>query len=176
MKSIKNYYSPHAGQRNDFMTYEELQIQHSNLNIMEMDLSDVKNLKGLYFNENIAIEKSLTQKEKACVLAEELGHHYTSAGNILDLEKSENIKQERRARMWAYNKQIGLVGIINAYKRGCRNLHEMAEYLDITEEFLRDALEAYRSKYGHCVIVDNYIIYFEPYLTVADFNYHDTDE
>lgn len=155
------------------MTYEELQIQHDNLNIMEMDLSDVKNLKGLYFNENIAIEKSLTQREKACILAEELGHHYTSAGNILDLEKPENIKQERRARMWAYNKQIGLYGIINAYKRGCRNIHEMAEYLDVTEEFLRDALEAYRSKYGHYVIVDNYAIYFEPYLMVADFDSYD---
>ena len=39
------------------MTYEELQAQHDNLNIIEMDLSEVKDLKGLYFNENIAIEK-----------------------------------------------------------------------------------------------------------------------
>lgn len=152
------------------MTYEELQIQHDNLNIVELDLSEVKNLKGLYFNENIAIEKSLTPKEKACVLAEELGHHYTSTGNILDQTKTENIKQEQKARMWAYNKQIGLYGIINAYKRGCRNIHEMAEYLDVTEEFLGDALNAYRLKYGQYVIVDNYTIYFEPYLTVADFN------
>ena len=158
------------------MTYEELQIQHSNLNIMEMDLSDVKNLKGLYFNENIAIEKSLTQKEKACVLAEELGHHYTSTGNILDLEKPENIKQERRARMWAYNEQIGLIGIINAYKRGCRNIHEMAEYLDVTEEFLRDALEAYRLKYGQCVVIDNYTVYFEPYMMIADFDSYENRE
>lgn len=158
------------------MTYEELQIQHSNLNIMEMDLSDVKNLKGLYFNENIAIEKSLTQKEKACILAEELGHHYTSAGNILDLEKPENIKQERRARMWAYNEQIGLIGIINAYKRGCRNIHEMADYLDVTEEFLWEALEAYRLKYGHYVNVDNYTIYFEPYLMIADFDSYGSRE
>lgn len=156
------------------MTYEELQVQHDNLNIIEMDLSEVKDLKGLYFNENIAIEKSLTQKEKACVLAEELGHHYTSAGNILDLEKSENIKQERRARMWAYNKQIGLIGIINAYKRGCRNIHEMADHLDVTEEFLRDALEAYRLKYGQCVNIDNYTVYFEPYLMVADFDSYDS--
>lgn len=152
------------------MTYEELQAQHDDLNIMEMDLSEVKDLKGLYFNENIAIEKSLTQKEKSCVLAEELGHHYTSSGNILDQTKTENVKQEQRARMWAYNKQIGLHGIINAYKRGCRNIHEMADHLDVTEEFLRDALEAYRLKYGQCVNIDNYTVYFEPYLMVADFD------
>ena len=155
------------------MTYEELQVQHNDLNIIEMDLSGVKDLKGLYFNENIAIEKSLTQKEKACVLAEELGHHFTTSGNILDQTKVENIKQEQRARMWAYNKQIGLHGIITAYRRGCRSVHEMPDYLDVTEEFLQDALEAYRLKYGHYVNVDNYTIYFEPYLTVADFNSHE---
>lgn len=156
------------------MTYEELQAQHDNLNIMEMDLSGVKNLKGLYFNENIAIEKSLTQKEKACVLAEELGHHYTSSGNILDQEKTNNIKQEQKARMWAYNEQIGLLGIVRAYKYGCQNLHEMAEYLDVTEEFLCNALEAYRLKYGQYTIMDNFTIYFEPYLAVADFDtYYD---
>lgn len=132
---------------------------------------------GRIKGRRIAIRQDIgTQREKACVLAEELGHHYTSSGNILDQTRTEHVKQEQRARMWAYNKQIGLVGIIDAYKRDCRNLHEMADYLDVTEEFLRDALEAYRSKYGHYVIVDNYIIYFEPYLTVADFNYHDTDE
>lgn len=87
------------------MTYEELQIQHDNLNIMEMDLSGVKGLKGLYFNENIAIEKSLTQKEKSCVLAEELGHHYTSTGNILDQTKTTNIKQKLKTQMWIYNNQ-----------------------------------------------------------------------
>lgn len=152
------------------MTYEELQIQHDNLNIVELDLSEVKNLKGLYFNENIAIEKSLTPKEKACILAEELGHHFTTSGNILDQTKIENVKQEQRARMWAYNKQIGLHGIINAYKRGCRNIHEMSDYLDVTEEFLQDALEAYRLKYGRYVIVDNYTIYFEPHLMIADFD------
>lgn len=70
----------------------------------------------------------------------------------------------------AFNKQIGLGGIIDAYKQGCRNFHEMADHLDVTEEFLKDALEAYRSKYGHYVIVDNYTIYFEPYLSVADMN------
>ena len=57
------------------MNYEELQIQNADLNMKEMDLSEVPGLKGLYYNGNIAIEKKLTQTQKACVLAEELGHH-----------------------------------------------------------------------------------------------------
>ena len=64
--------------------------------------------------------------------------------------------------MWAYNKLIGLMGIIKSYEHGCQSYHEMAEYLDVTEEFLRDALKRYHQKYGVCTTVDNYIIYFEP--------------
>lgn len=138
---------------------------------------DNDNIRGLYCDGVIGINKNIKNMTKrTCILAEELGHHHTSAGNIIDQTKTENRKQEQRARMWAYNKQIGLSGIIDAYKHGCHNLHEMAECLDVTEEFLQDALEAYRLKYGHYVNIDNYTIYFEPSLMVADFNYHDIDE
>ena len=61
------------------------------------------------------------------------------------------------------------MGIINAYKRGCRNRYEMAEYLDVDEQFLADALERYSLKYGKYVTVDNYIIYFNP-LGVLELN------
>lgn len=127
------------------------------------------NLKGIYINNNIALNTSIrTSKEKACVLAEELGHHHTSTGNILDITDIQNRKQERQARLWAYNKQIGLNGIINAYKHGCENYYEIAEYLEITEEFFYDALECYRSKYGICTTFNNYIIYFIPNLIVGE--------
>ena len=46
----------------------------------------------------------------------------------------------------------------------------MAEHLDVTEEFLKDALDAYLLKYGKCTVVDNYMIFFEP-LGVVDVNY-----
>ena len=125
-------------------------------------------LKGFYIDGNIAIKQDMSITEKACVLAEELGHHYTTVGNILDQTDVSNRKQELRARLWAYNKQIGLYGIIRAYKRRCQNIAEMAEYLDVTEEFLKDALDQYRSKYGSKVEVDNYIIFFEPQLAVME--------
>ncbi|CCZ34601.1 putative uncharacterized protein [Firmicutes bacterium CAG:646] len=126
---------------------------------------------GLYLNGNVALDKDLdTAVEKSCILAEELGHHYTTYGNILSQDSVSNQKQELRARMWAYNKLIGLMGIIKSYEHGCQTYHEMAEYLDVTEEFLRDALEKYRQKYGVCTTVDNYIIYFEPGLGVVKMN------
>lgn len=124
-------------------------------------------IKGLYCDGTAAINKNIeTTVEKACVAAEELGHHLTSAGNILNPSDVGSRKQEFRARMHAYNNMIGLIGIITAYEHGCRNTYEMADYLNVTEEFLNDALDAYRSKYGVCTTVDNYVIYFIPALIV----------
>ena len=123
-----------------------------------------KNLKGFYINGNIAINTSVdTSVEKACVLAEELGHHHTTVGSIIDLE---NRKQERRARLWAYNKQIGLCGLIRAYEHVCRSRHEIAEYLEVTEDFLQEAIECYRDKYGIGTVIDNYYIMFIPNLQI----------
>lgn len=115
----------------------------------------------------VAIRKDLsTSIEKACVLAEELGHHYTSYGNILDQSNTSNRKQELRARAWAYNKQIGLLGLIRAYEHGCRNRFEIAEYLEVTEEVLEECLVFYRNKYGKRTNVDNYVVYFIPNLVI----------
>lgn len=148
------------------MTYEEMQILHDDLNIVEMDLSEVSGLKGLYVNGHIAINAKMSDIEKACVLAEELGHHYTSVGNILDMTSAANRKQERQARLWAYNKQIGLIGLVRAFEHGCQNRFEIAEYLEVTEEFLEECIECYRNKYGICKRVDNYVVYFIPQLSM----------
>lgn len=124
---------------------------------------------GRIFNNKIAIRQDIpTETEKSCVLAEELGHYFTSAGNILDQTDIVNRKQEYRARLYGYNLQIGLRGIISAHTAGCRNLYEMADYLDVTEEYLKEALNCYQSKYGEYVKVDNYMIYFIPSLAVLE--------
>ena len=118
---------------------------------------------GRIKGNRIAIRRSIpTNIEKACVLAEELGHHYTAVGNILDQASVENRKLELRGRIIAYNKMIGLTGLIDAFKARCRNRYEVAEYLDVTEEFLEETLQYYRSKYGCSTTIDNYMILFEP--------------
>lgn len=122
---------------------------------------------GLISGKRIAIRKDIqTQTEKSCVLAEEIGHYHTTTGDILDQRKTENRKQELHARIWAYNELIGLKGIIRCYEHRCHSFSEMAEHLDVTEEFLSEALKYYRKKYGICVIYGKYVIYFEPTLSV----------
>lgn len=126
---------------------------------------------GLIRGRRIAIRKSIeTQAEKSCVLAEELGHYFTSFGNILNMDEIQNRKQELRARLSGYDMQIGLIGIVECYKHHCRSIYEMAEYLQVTEEYLKEALECYSRKYGeNLVTIDNYAIRFVPSLQVMEF-------
>lgn len=122
---------------------------------------------GRIKGNRIAIRKDIkTTTEKACVLAEELGHYYTSVGNIIDMKSFSNRKQERQARLWGYNRNIGLMGLIKAYEHGCSTRYETAEYLEVTEETLEECIKCYRDKYGEYKIVDNYIIFFIPYVAV----------
>lgn len=144
--------------------YEELCQSASDDDVEIIDYPFTSDrIKGLYCDGTIALDSDMyTESERACVLAEELGHHYTSSGNILNQSIAENRKQELLARTWAYNKLIGLTGIVDSYKSRCRNYSEMAEYLNVTEGFLNDALGRYRDKYGICTEYESYVIYFEP--------------
>ena len=149
------------------MNYEQLltTADQAGLTVKERPLQKHD---GLIRGNRIAIRKSInTLAEKSCVLAEELGHHYTTTGNILEQASDViNQKQEYRARLYGYNLRVGLIGIIKSYEARCRNLHEMAEYLDVPEDYLTEVIDCYRSKYGQYVAVDNYMIYFVPQLAV----------
>lgn len=148
---------------------EELHQEAKDENVNVIDYHFKSNrIKGLYCDGTIALKDNIeTTNEKACVLSEELGHHYTTVGNILDMNVTANRKQEQHARAWAYNKMVGLMGIVKSYEHGCNSLHETADYLNVTEEFLNEALTYYRNKHGIYTTVDNYIIYFEPSLGVG---------
>ena len=128
-----------------------------------------KKIKGLYCNGTVALNNTLdTDTEKKCILAEELGHYHTTVGNVLDQTSLDNRKQERTARIWAYDKLIGVTGLITAYKAGCKSLYEIAEHLSVSEPFLLEAIDIYKQKYGMYTTIDNYIIYFEPHLGVLE--------
>lgn len=104
---------------------------------------------GLYVDGNIALsDKMETSVRRACVLAEELGHHYMTVGDILDQNDIGNRKQERKARAWAYEKMIPLSSIKRAIEKGYYETWEIAEYLDVDEKFLREAIKHYEEVDG----------------------------
>ncbi|MFA9462909.1 MAG: hypothetical protein ACERKN_01325 [Velocimicrobium sp.] len=149
--------------------YEELlqEASDNGLTVEEKVPFDNLRIKGLYVDGTIALNRILEKNcERYCVLAEELGHHATSDGNILDCKRTDCIKQERKARVWAYDKTIALKGIIGAYEKRCSNLCEMADYLGVSEPYLNDALSYYKEKFGIYAKYNEYTIYFEPTLSV----------
>ena len=149
-------------------TYECLQDEACEDGIDVIDHSfESQRIKGLYCDGVVAIRKDMNTTQKACALAEEMGHHYTTVGNILDMESIQNRKQERQARLHGYNRLIGLAGLIEAYEHGCQNRYEIAEFLEVTDEFLEDCINCYRDKYGIGTAVDNYYIAFIPHLMVG---------
>ena len=150
------------------MTYDELLIEADDKGLIVKE-KPLKFYDGRIKGRKIAIRQNIpTLKKKACVLAEEIGHFHTNTMDILDQEQVINRKLERAGRMWAYDKLIGLSGIIQGFRARCQNRHELAECLGVTEEFLQEALEYYKEKYGIKVMIDGYTIMFDPALAVIE--------
>lgn len=149
------------------MTYESLLNETINEGIKVKEKKLKYNLKGLYCDGRILIDSQLVRDcEKACILSEELGHHYKTVGNIIDENKVDNKKQELIARRWGYEKLIGTRKLIRAYEKGCQNKFEIAEYLNVTEGFLDEALTYYKCKYPDGCSIDNYWLNFNNGLEI----------
>ncbi len=153
------------------MTFEGLLQEADDNNIEIIEFTFESDCMAMCVDNTIAMSAKLdTSKDKKCILAEELGHCYITSGNIINMKNVCNCKQERIARNWSFERLIPLESLISASCEGCTNLYELAEYLDVTEEFLKEALQHYQNKYGLYTEVGDYCIYFSP-LTVCKYNY-----
>ena len=119
-------------------TYEELLAEYdTKLFIEERRMTN----SGLYCDNVIWLNDELTEPQKLCVLAEEIGHYSTTVGDILNTKDINNAKQEFKARKWAYDRLLSIEMIIEAAGKGYTQPHEIAEYLNVDEKFLRGFLE-----------------------------------
>lgn len=134
--------------------YEELlrKATKAGINVTEKDMKS----KGYYGDNEIWISSRLSTSEKASILAEEIGHHLTSFGDIIEQTKINNIKQEHTARAYGYEHFITPEELRKALDAGCIYLHELAEYVGFSEDFCKRALDHYQSKYGPGYIVPTF--------------------
>lgn len=120
--------------------YEELVAEYENeLFIEERPIRNA----GLYADGIVWLSDQLPSTSKYCVLAEEVGHYFTTCGDILDQTSLDSQKQELKARRWAYEKILPLKLIQFAFADGHTEIWDMAEYLDVEESFLKEALKHY---------------------------------
>ncbi|ALA12685.1 ImmA/IrrE family metallo-endopeptidase [Paenibacillus larvae] len=153
------------------MLYEKL-LMETGIKVFEVIMPT--GIKGLYSDGIAWINKNIeTNTEKACVLVEEVGHEQTTAGDITDQCDLCKRKQELIGRRWGYRKLVPLSAIVQAHKACLTNRYEIADYLGVTEEFLQNAIDYYRDKYGVCTQYEQYMIYFDP-LNVFERSYEIT--
>ncbi|MGN2336528.1 ImmA/IrrE family metallo-endopeptidase [Clostridium cagae] len=143
--------------------YEKLLVKVEKLGIRVREIDFQTNEEcGYYHNNKILINSRLTEKQKHGVLAEELGHHVKTYGDITDQSELKNRKQELIARREGYKFIIEPLDLVYAYCHGCKNIYEIAEFYDITEKQLNDIILDFKNKYGIGKKFDKYFVRFEP--------------
>ncbi len=95
--------------------------------------------------EHIIIRQDGTQAERACWLAEELGHHYTGSSRRLHYNAADDWRAEAKARKWAHDRLLSPDAIRTA-ARNTDDIYEIAFTLNVSVEFLRESIDWYMAR------------------------------
>jgi len=116
-------------------------------------------IRGIYYAEEnmppiIGLDKSLIHDTPLlrCILAEELGHHFTTAGcyiprqfyNYSDCLTISKI--EFKAMRWAVNYLMPEDDLLDVISSGLYESWELAEHFNVTEEFAKFRLKLFGAK------------------------------
>lgn len=111
-------------------------------------------ISGLYIDlgqdqpKVIMINRHRSLSQQLAVLAEELGHHYASHGDIVSLRDVVQRKQEAYGRAWAFERLLPPGDVFTACLEGEGTPWELSERFGLPEAFIREALEYYSHKLG----------------------------
>lgn len=123
-------------------------IDKENIIIEEVDIR-FKNTSGIYLNlPNIGpvININLSIIHNRCkylsVIAEELGHHFTTIGNLTTKsknysEKLQKEKKENKAKLWAAEFLISDEEFVQALYNCISTQFDMCDYFNVTNEILK---------------------------------------
>ena len=115
---------------------------------IEVDDVPMRSVTSVSFPQGwIALDtaKIQTTAEHKSILAHELGHVET--GSFYNIYSSFDLraKQERRADKAAIKMLVPFKRILSAMRSGCREVWQLAEYFDVTEELINKAITLYES-------------------------------
>jgi len=125
-------------------------IEEQGIIIEEVKFRHNYHMEGIYFKAPglppiIGIDNSILNDSKrlVSVLAEEMGHHFTSYGDLSAecVTYSESIqisKQEKAARKWATNFVMPYEELVKAIKSGYKTVFELSDYFGVTPIFVLD--------------------------------------
>jgi len=116
-------------------------------------------------NSYIFVDPKATQRTRATILAEEFGHYKTSVGDTVRSSDDVRIhRAEERALRSAVDMLVSPEDVIQAIRAGVRNWYELSEVLDLSEPFLRHAVEIWKQRYGpvYCTDEKGDVLWLEP--------------
>lgn len=85
--------------------------------------------------------------EEKALLMHELGHCQTGSFYCDGASELVRAKCEKKADAWAIEHFLPYDKIIEAYKSGITNNYELAEYFEVSEQYVSKAIEYYRQRY-----------------------------
>jgi Domain of unknown function (DUF955). len=132
--------------------------ERNNIDIIDYSISNSKKAVCLYKRnqfKTIALNRAQIEStaEEKVLLFEELSHfetenlYFIDATSNMGTGKLNKIIYESRTRRYSIKKYLPLKKLKQAYEDGCRNAYEVAEYLNVTEDFIRQATEYYTEIY-----------------------------
>ena len=132
--------------------------EHENIDVIWFDFTPPIN--GLYAQEDnlppaIFIAKRICNNTPLlrCVIAEELGHHYTTVGDQLPkhyfsgMDRVIASKAEYKALKWAALHLMPYQHLIQAFHKGYHEVWDLADYFDVTEDMITFRLSLLRLKH-----------------------------
>ena len=94
----------------------------------------------------IALHNDLTKREERSYLSHELGHHMKSALYDKTTPCFTRGQCEHKADKWAVHKLIPVRSLHAAFRKGYVEVWQLAEYFDVTEEFILKTIEIYKQE------------------------------
>lgn len=109
------------------------------------------------------VDSAICRKRRSAILAEEYGHDQTSVGDTVRTNDSIVISRaEERALKKAVEISVCPEDFIAAIKSGVRNWYELSNHLELSESFLRKAIDIWKRTIGPCYWHDNQLLWFDP--------------
>lgn len=110
----------------------------------------------------ILIEHNQPEIDKRVILVEEFKHFLYTFGITLNQNDPRNRKQENYARVQTYKELVTVDDLFRCYQQGLTNEYQIAEELDLPQEFLHNAIEYFKSIGLNCVTKNGY------YMKIGD--------
>ncbi|NLM16093.1 MAG: hypothetical protein GX218_09590 [Clostridiaceae bacterium] len=138
------------------------QLENSGVQIDWHRISGIEGYTRIHENGEVymAVDPQLSTSRKAAVAYHEAGHFYCGLGELSD-------KNEFRADSWAARQLIVPEEIVQAVKDGIKNVYELAEKLDVDQEYLEHCLRILKIVRGPYIEHKQYVIWLDP-ITIYD--------